>query len=293
MSPGKETDMMKFGVNSFLFSSPFVTHESGLYEKVAQMGFEVFEMAVEDPSLMKADEARANLERYQLKPVICSVVGMDRNLADQNDSVFKNADQYLRFCIQFAAKVDAKVVCGPFHSAVGFTELLSEGDRQHLLERLVPRLRSLATMANDLGVLLAFEPLNRFENCLINTAAQALELVKMVDNDALGIHLDTFHMNIEEKDIAGAIRTAGPAVYHIHTCENDRGIPGTGHIPWKDIANAVQDIGYQRDLVIESFTDQVRSIARSVSVWRKLALSSENLAEDGLHFLKNNFISTH
>ncbi len=283
---------MNFGVNSFLFSSPFATNERALYEKVARMGFEVFEMAVEDPELINADEARAYLDRYRLKPVVCSVVGMDRNMADENSDVFQNADQYLRFCIQFAAKVDAKVVCGPFHSAVGFTELLSEAERQRVLDRLVPRLRSLATMAKDLGVLLAFEPLNRFENCLINTVAQALELIKMVDNDALGIHLDTFHMNIEEKDIPGAIRTAGTAAYHIHTCENDRGIPGTGHIPWSEIAKAIREIDYHGDLVIESFTDQVRSIAQSVSVWRKLALSSEDLAENGLQFLKKNFIST-
>jgi D-psicose/D-tagatose/L-ribulose 3-epimerase len=284
---------MKIGVNSFLFSSPFTTKETGLYQKVARMGFEVFEMAVEDPELINAAEARINLERYQLKPVVCTVVGMDRNIADENNTVFQNADRYLRFCIQFAAKVGAKVICGPFHSAVGFTELLTAMERQRLLERLVPRLQSLAAMAKDLGVVLAFEPLNRFENCLINTAAQALELIKMVDNDALGIHLDTFHMNIEEKELAGAIRAAGPAVYHIHTCENDRGIPGSGHIPWKDIAQALQEIDYQGDLVIESFSDQVRSIAKSVSVWRKLALSSEDLAENGLKFLKNNFISTH
>ncbi|HBF37692.1 MAG TPA: sugar phosphate isomerase/epimerase [Firmicutes bacterium] len=281
---------MPFGINTFLFSSPFSTREASLFEKVARLGFQVFEMAIEDPELIDAAEGRAQLEKYGLKPVVCTVVGPERNLAADDDAVYQVANQYLNFCIDFAAQVGAKVICGPFHSAVAYTELLSDSERSRVLERVSKRLRPLAAKAADNGVLLAFETLNRFENCLINTTEQALELVKMVDSPALGIHLDTFHMNIEEKDMPAAIRLAGPVLYHFHTCENDRGILGTGHIPWKDIAVALREVNYHGDFVIESFTDQVRSIARAVSTWRKVAPSSEVLAEKGLQFLKSNFV---
>lgn len=278
--------MMGLGVNSFLFTSPFATSDAPLFAKIAEMGFRVFEMAVEEPSLVDSAEARRHLEENGLRPVVCTVVGLDRDLSSEDSVTFQAAHEYLRFCIQFASEIDAKVVCGPFHSAVGFTQLMTEKQRAQILERLTPRLRALALMADDLGVRLAIEPLNRFENCLINTVEQALELIQMVDHPALGIHLDTFHMNIEEKDLPKAIRFAGRWLYHFHACENDRGIPGTGHIPWRDIALALQDIEFSGDVVIESFTDQVQSIARSVSIWRKLAPSSEVLAESGRRFLE-------
>ena len=279
-------NMMRLGVNSFLFTSPFATSDASLFAKVAKMGFEVFEMAVEEPSLIDSAQAKRHLEENGLKPVVCAVVGPDRDLSSEGRVIFQAAHEYLRFSIQFASEIDAKVVCGPFHSAVGFTQLMTEKERAKVLERVTLRLRALALMADDLGVRLAIEPLNRFENCLINTVDQALELIRMVGSPALGIHLDTFHMNIEEKDLPKAILAAGSRLYYFHACENDRGIPGTGHIPWKDIALALQEIEFSGDVVIESFTDQVQSIARSVSVWRKLAPSSEVLAENGRRFLE-------
>jgi D-psicose/D-tagatose/L-ribulose 3-epimerase len=98
--------------------------------------------------------------------------------------------------------------------------------------------------------------------------------------------LDTFHMNIEERSLGAAIRAAGPRLRHFHACENDRGTPGTGHVPWDDVAAALRAIGYNGAVVIESFTAQVRSIARAAAIWRPLAPSQDALARDGLAFLR-------
>jgi D-psicose/D-tagatose/L-ribulose 3-epimerase len=113
--------------------------------------------------------------------------------------------------------------------------------------------------------------------------------VDRVDHPACGIMLDTFHMNIEERSLREAIRTAGPRLKHIHACENDRGAPGSGHVPWDDVAAGCRDIGYDGPVVIESFTSKVKSIARAAAIWRSLAPSQDELATEGLRFLRKLF----
>jgi D-psicose/D-tagatose/L-ribulose 3-epimerase len=133
---------------------------------------------------------------------------------------------------------------------------------------------------------LAIEPLNRYETDMINTVEQGLELCAAVDAENVGLLLDTYHMNIEEKSMGDAIRTAAGRLFHFHACENDRGTPGTGHIPWADAFEALSDIGYTGHVVIESFTPAVTEIARAVSLWRPLDASGDELAAAGLRFLE-------
>lgn len=134
---------------------------------------------------------------------------------------------------------------------------------------------------------LAIEPLNRYETDFINTTAQAMQIIKSVNSPALGVHLDSYHMNIEEKDPADAIRMAGEKLFHFHACGCDRGTPGSDHINWKRIARALQEIDYQRNIVIKSFTPDVTVIARTASIWRQLETSEEVIATEGLKFLHN------
>jgi D-psicose/D-tagatose/L-ribulose 3-epimerase len=151
---------------------------------------------------------------------------------------------------------------------------------------LVEQLSQLAGYAGDHGVALGLEPLNRFETSFINLAEQVVEVVDRVDHPACGVMLDTFHMNIEEKSLGDAIRRVGPRLKHVHTCENDRGIPGSGNVAWDEVAAALRDIEYDGPAVIESFTDKVESIARAAAIWRTLAPSQDALAREGLAFLQ-------
>jgi len=150
-------------------------------------------------------------------------------------------------------------------------------------------LKPVAYYAGQRGVQLAIEPLNRFETDFINTVEQGMDLVGRIGASNVGFLLDTFHMNIEEKDIAAAIRKAGSKVFHFHSCENDRGTPGTGHVEWKEVASALREINYQGPVVIEAFTTEITEIARAVSLWRPLAPSQDSLARDGLRFLQKIF----
>jgi len=175
---------------------------------------------------------------------------------------------------------------GPFYSAVGRTWQQTEAERQSDLELVVASLKELGAYAADHGVVICLEPLNRFETSFMNLASQIAELVDRVDSPGVAMMLDTFHMHIEERNSGDAIRLAGKRLKHIHTCESDRGAPGTGQVHWDLVAQAIKDIGYNGPLVIESFTPKVKSIARAAAIWRPLADSPEALAENGYQFLK-------
>jgi D-psicose/D-tagatose/L-ribulose 3-epimerase len=150
----------------------------------------------------------------------------------------------------------------------------------------VSGLRKAARMAGDYGVTLGIEPLNRFETDLVNTAAQAKKLIQDIDDPAARIHLDTFHMNIEEKSIYDAVVLAGKDLVYIDASECDRGTPGSGQVDWASLARGLDEIQYCGDCVIESFTPECESIAAAAAIWRPLAMSQDILAQDGLRFLR-------
>jgi D-psicose/D-tagatose/L-ribulose 3-epimerase len=150
-------------------------------------------------------------------------------------------------------------------------------------------MRKLAAYAADKGVLLAIEPLNRFETDFINTVEQGLSFLDRVGHDNVGFLLDTFHMNIEEKSLTKAIRMAKGKIFDFHACANDRGTPGEDNFDWTAIKSALIDADYSGPVVIESFTPEIKEIAKAVSLWRPLADSPDCLARNGLDFLRSVF----
>ncbi len=130
------------------------------------------------------------------------------------------------------------------------------------------------------------EPLNRFETSFLNLTSQCVDVVDRVDSSACKILLDTFHMNIEEKSLGDAIRLAGNRLGHFHACGNDRGAPSPGNIRWNEVVGALRDVGYDGPLVIESFTSQIKTIARAAAVWRPFETSQDELGRKGLEFLR-------
>jgi D-psicose/D-tagatose/L-ribulose 3-epimerase len=216
-------------------------------------------------------------------------MGPDRDLIHPDESIRQNGMEYIRGAVLATQRLGATNLVGPIYSAVGRTWQSTAEERARDTDLLVSQLRSLAEFAGEHGVILCIEPLNRFETSFINLAAQAIEVIDRVDHPACQIMLDTFHMNIEEKSLGDAIRAAGSRLKHVHTCENDRGAPGSGNVAWNDVAQALKDIRYEGPLVIESFTSKVKSIARAAAIWRSFAPSQDALAEDGLKFLKKQF----
>lgn len=279
---------MHFGVNTWVWVSPLDDEAlTRLVPHIAALGFDWIELPIETPNGFDYQLAAKLIRQHNLGVSVCAAMGPDRDLIHPDEAIRANGAGYVRHCIDAAATVGANKLVGPLYSAVGRTWQATADEREHDMQLLVGQLRELAQYAQERGVVLCIEPLNRFETSFLNLTAQGIELVDRVDHPACQLMLDTFHMNIEESSLGDAIRAAGPRVHHLHTCENDRGAPGSGHVPWTEVARAIHDIGYDGTVVIESFTDKVKTIAKAAAIWRPLATSQDQLAEDGLAFLKD------
>ena len=278
---------MNFGVNCFVWVSPCTTDAiRELAPKVKSMGYDVFEISVENPTLIDIQAAKQILDQNGLQSVICGAFGPDRNICSNDPTIREKAKTYIRWLIDAANQIGASVVCGPMYSSVGKAHYESVEDRKAEWALAVAGIAEMADYAAPKNIKLAFEPLNRFETDMINVVSQGMQFILDVGRKNVGFHLDTFHMHLEEKDSAKAILIAGDRIFHFHACENDRGIPGTGQVHWNEVARALKEAKYDGPVVIESFTSQVKEIARAVCIWREIAPSQDAIASQGLKFLK-------
>lgn len=278
---------MKFGINTFVWVSPCTTEAvRQLAPKVKEMGFDILELSIENPDLLDLPVVKQEFEKNKLLPIVCGAFGLDRNLCSTNETHAENARQYIRYLVDAAAYLGSPVVCGPMYSAVGKDHIEDDRERRAEWERAVAGIRGMAEYAKPKNVKLAMETLNRFETDMINVVSQGLKFIEQTGMDNVGFHLDTFHMHLEEKNSGDAIRAAGKKIFHFHACENDRGVPGTGQVHWDDVAQGLKDVKYDGPVVIESFTSQVKEIARAVCIWREIAPSQDAIAKQGLKFLK-------
>jgi D-psicose/D-tagatose/L-ribulose 3-epimerase len=278
---------MKFGVNAWVWVSPANTAEvAKLAPIVKGMGFDWLELPIESTDDLDYAKGAAILKDNGLSVSVCAAMGPDRDLIHEDSAIQQNGMAYIRHCIDAASTLGATNIVGPIYSAVGRTWQQTPDERARDVDLLVKNLSELAAYANDKGRVLGIEPLNRFETSFINLAEQAVAVIDRVDSPACKIMLDTFHMNIEEKSLGAAIRLTGNRLAHLHACENDRGAPGSGNVQWDDVAGALRDINYDGPVVIESFTNKVKSIARAAAIWRSFEPSQDDLAKNGLTFLK-------
>src|SRR5882724_5445635 len=277
---------MRLGINTFLFTSPFTNDSTKLFPMFKKWGFETVEIPVDDPSHIDPKYVQAELEKNGLVcGSVCACMGPDRDLRGTPEAQ-ETAKRYLMAIIDQAAQLDYANVIGPVYSAVGRADAVEPREYQQQWKTVVKHLKEISKYAQKKGVQICLEPLNRFETDFINTCDQALKMIKDVGSPALKVHLDTFHMNIEEKDQAAAIRKAAKLLGHFHACGSDRGTPGKDSIDWPSIAKALEKIGYDGDVVIESFTTDVKVIARAAAIWRRIEPTRDEIAVKGIKFLR-------
>jgi D-psicose/D-tagatose/L-ribulose 3-epimerase len=280
---------MRFGINSFLFVSPFVTASTKFFNQFKKWGFETVEIPVEDPSHIDPAAVKAGADKAGIAiGSLCACMGPGRDFRGSAEEQ-KTATDYVKTLIDQAAIMGCPRVIGPIYSVVGKADAVEEADQKREFDLVVKNLKPLAKYAEKKGIQLCIEPLNRFETDFLNTCDKGLKLIKAVGSPAVKLHLDTFHMNIEEKNQADAIRKAGKNLGHFHACGSDRGTPGGDHIDWKPIVKALNEIGYDGDVVIESFTTDVKVIARAAAIWRRIEPTRNEIAVKGLANLKKLF----
>jgi D-psicose/D-tagatose/L-ribulose 3-epimerase len=280
---------MKFGVNTFIWTANFTRENVPLLAEIKRHGFDGVEVPLFRPADFALEDIRKGLRENDLECTICSVIPGGLNMISDDASVRHKTRTHMEECIKTAAEVGAKIMAGPLYSPVGYLP----GRRRTADEWkwAVECYQSLGPVLARHGVTIAIEPLNRFETYFLNTAADAVALCDQINHPQVGILFDTFHANIEEKNIGQAYRTVARHLKHVHACENDRGIPGSGHVEWKDVFQALRDMRYDSWLTIESFGFALGELSAAASIWRDIAPTPETIAFEGVKFLKQNMAS--
>lgn len=282
---------MKFGINTFLFTSPFTTESVSLFPKFKQWGFDAVEIALEDASHIDAAVVRKALDDNGLVcGSICAAMGGDRDFRG-SASDQEGAKKYLQGIIDVMPVLGCSYLIGPLYSAVGRADYVPQDEYKKQWNLVVGHLKALGDYAQKANVTLCLEPLNRYETDFVNTCDQVLALVNEINHPAVAVHLDTFHMNIEEKNQVKAILKAGSKLKHFHACGTDRGTPGNDALNWTEIFKALKQINYNNNVVIESFTPDVKIIAKAASIWRNMEPSQESIATAGVKFLRDTYAS--
>jgi D-psicose/D-tagatose/L-ribulose 3-epimerase len=281
---------MRFGINTFLFTSPFNNASTKLFPQFRKWGFDTVEIAIEDPSHIDPAHVKAELDKNKLAcGSVCACLGPDRDLRGTPEQQ-QTAMEYMQKVIDQMVTLSCPSLIGPVYSSVGRADAVPAGEYKQQWKTVVRNLKQLSKYAHARGRQICMEPLNRFETDFINTCDQGLQMIADVGSPALKLHLDTFHMNIEEKNQGKAIRKAGNLLGHFHACGSDRGTPGNDHIDWQPIAAALKAIRYQGDVVIESFTTDVKVIARAAAIWRRIEPTQDEIAVKGVKFLKKTLV---
>lgn len=282
----RDDGRIRLGLSTFVLESPFSDDDLGVMDTVRGYGYDQIEVCIEDPTRLSADKVARAAVNSGLEVLVCGAFGPQRDVSAEEPERRQGGLDYLDHCVEFAAAVGSPWVSGPMYATTGQARLLEPQQRAAQWSRAIASLQQVAANAASSGISLAIEPLNRFETDLVNTVEQGVRLSEDIGAPNVGLMLDTFHMNIEERDLPTAIRAAGDHVFHFQASENDRGTPGSGHTDWVGVATALRDIGYQGSVVVESFIPTVQEIARAVSLWRPVAESMEALAADAARFLR-------
>jgi D-psicose/D-tagatose/L-ribulose 3-epimerase len=276
--------MIKFGVHLFLWAETFDLSALKLIKKAKDIGFDGVEIPMMDLDVIDVEKTKKELER-------CDVVGLgsmglplNMDIASSDEATRKRGIEHMKRSIEVTSELGGDAINGVIYTAWG--KITGKARTETEWKHSVESLKEICRYANKYGVTLGIEPVNRFETYFINTAADAVKLAKDVGEPSIKVHLDTFHMNIEEKNFYQPIKDTGSMLCHMHCCENDRGIAGTGHIDWNGVFKALSEVKYDRWIVVESFTPDMEKIAASTAIWRKVAPSADALASEGLKFLK-------
>jgi D-psicose/D-tagatose/L-ribulose 3-epimerase len=272
---------MILGVNTLIWTAHFEAAHTSLFPKIKAHGFDGVEVARFSFDGFPAAEIRSVADGEGLQLALCSAFVGNMSFADGAG----NPREHLLACLEAALSIGAKVVVGPFCTPVG--QLPGRRRTEDEWKRVVAGLQSVAGAYEKADVKLALEPLNRFETYFLNTTADAARLCEEVGSSHVGILFDTFHANIEEKSVAGALRNTGPWLAHVHTCENDRGAPGSGHVDWVGVVAALRERNYEGWCTIESFGFNIKEIAAAACIWRDLAPSPDDIAWDGARYLRS------
>ena len=278
--------MFRFGVASLIWTEDFTVKDLLLIQKAKALGFEVLDINVAHPESFPTEAVREKVREVGIEAVTTIGLPMNSNLIDPNPETRRNGIEMLKKLVDINVEIGSSILGGLNYAAWGY--LTGRPRTEQEWGWSVESMREVALYAqNQSAMIIAVEPVNRFETHFLNVAKDAVKYCKDVGTGNLRVHLDSFHMIREELSFTEAVETCGKQYLgYVHACENNRGIPGTGLVPWGELFGALRKISYDGPLVIESFDPGFQELNRLCAIWRKFAETGEELAVQGLRNLK-------
>ncbi|WP_214227849.1 sugar phosphate isomerase/epimerase family protein [Pedobacter sp. B4-66] len=274
--------MVKFGASLLSWILPEWKAKEGAYaiQKTAAAGFDLLEILL--PPSMEIDTAtvRKQLADSNIQAVCSFNLPTDCHIPFYPEKAY-NA---LKSALHKASELESEILAGVLHSSIGvFSGSMRTASET---ETVVQVLSASAAYAAKFGITMCLEPINRYESYVCTSAAEVLEWIDLIGSPALALHLDTFHMNIEEDNFRDPVISAGRHLRHLHITESNRGMPGEGNVHWDDLFESLANIKYNGALVLENFSSSINGMAEKVNLWRPSRHNAEGLAKGSLAFIK-------
>lgn len=278
--------MFKFGVDSLIWTEEFTEKDLPLIDKARALGFDVMDINISHPERFPTKAVKARVKDVGIEAVTTFGLSDDANVILPNPKIRKKGVETIKKVVDINNELGSRILGGVFYATWGY--LSGKPRTEDEWKWSVECMREAASYAkNQTDLVLGMEVLNRFESHFLNVADDAVKYCKEVGTGNVKVHLDTFHMIREETSFKEAVEACGKEYLgYVHVCENNRGIPGTGLVPWKEFFAALKKIGYTGPLSIESFDPGFTELNRLCCIWRKLAATGEELAVKGLNNLK-------
>ncbi|MEP3602842.1 MAG: sugar phosphate isomerase/epimerase [Stappiaceae bacterium] len=277
---------MKYGIHAGLWMARWTDEITGIVKIVADLGFDGVEVSLLGMSDEKAEALGKSIRDHGLEITCSDGLAPDKDITSSDPEARAAGIEYLRWAIATTAKTGSRGLAGVVYAPWGVF------DPSNKPARAARSAEAFAAVSADLerhDVTLGIEAINRFETDLVNTAAEATAMARASGSDRVGVLLDTFHLNIEEKDIKAAITNTGDKLVHFHVSDNDRGVPGSGHVPWDEVTRGLGDIQYRGWIVTEIFVIAGNPASTDLNIWRDIEPEATDAAARSLAFMRKTF----
>lgn len=275
---------LQYAVHAYAWTSSWSNESLDLIDHSKSLGFDVIEIPLMEVEKFDPVAIRGRLDGVGIDVCTSTACAVDTDVSSPDNGIRKAGIDYLKRCVEATAEAGGTCLSGVLYSAIGGRVDGMPG--QEYRDRSADALREVAIFARDHDVTIGLEPVNRYETFLVNTCEQALDLVRMIGEPNVAVHLDSYHMNIEEEEFYMPTLVSTPYLCHYHLSESHRGTPGTGTVDWTSIFQALAEGGYTGVVGLESFIEVADSMRAATCVWRPVAESSDILLSDGLRFLR-------
>ena len=274
---------MKIGVSAFAWTADLKESHLDLLPLLCEHGLSAFEVPMFDPGKLPAVQIRRTTEANDIACTVCAILPPGINPISADAEIRKQSLSHLVRCVEVCSEMGAKLMGGPVYAPIGYLPARRRNDEEW--KWALDCFQALTATLDSYGVDLSIEPVNRSETFFMNTASDARAFCDAIGHRRVGVTIDTFHANIEEKNVVSAIRLLGNHLKHIHASENDRGLLGSGHVDFPGIVASLRSMDYGGYLMIEGFGYSVKETNAPGALWADMTVSPEDIAFEGERYL--------